>query len=38
MQLARDVLAGRRVPKWVTTEESVFQAGAAAAELARRRY
>ncbi|KQV90234.1 LacI family transcriptional regulator [Massilia sp. Root351] len=38
MQLARDVLAGRRVPRWVTTAESVFPADAAAGELARRRY
>jgi simple sugar transport system substrate-binding protein len=38
MQLARDVVAGRRVPKWVPTAESVFPAEAAAGELARRRY
>ena len=38
MQLARDVVAGRRVPKWVTTAETVFPAEAAAGELARRRY
>ncbi|CAN7250046.1 ABC transporter substrate-binding protein [Pseudoduganella sp. LjRoot289] len=38
MQLGRDVAAGKRVPKWVTTAESVFPAGAAAEELAKRRY
>jgi len=38
MQLARDVVAGRRVPKWVTTAETVFPAEVAAGELARRRY
>ncbi|WP_377704324.1 ABC transporter substrate-binding protein [Pseudoduganella sp. UC29_71] len=38
MELARDVAAGRRVPKWVATAEALFPAGAAADELARRRY
>lgn len=38
MELARDVAAGRRVPKWVATAEALFPAGAAAEELARRRY
>ena len=38
MQLARDVVAGRRVPKWVTTAEALFPAAAASEELPRRRY
>lgn len=38
MQLAKDVVAGKPVPKRVTTEEGVFPAEVAARELPKRKY
>jgi hypothetical protein len=38
MELARDVIAGKRVPKWVTTGDALYPAEAAGKELARRQY
>ena len=38
MQLAKDVVAGKPVPKRVTVEEGVFTADQAAAELPKRKY
>ena len=38
MQLTRDVLAGKAVPKRIVVEEGVFPAETAAKEIANRKY
>ncbi len=38
MQLAKDVKAGKQLPKRITTEESIFTADVAAQELPKRKY
>jgi len=38
MQIAKDIKAGREVPKRITTEESVFPAEVAAKEFPNRKY